>query len=453
MKKLFGRPYSFQWILAVVVVFSTTMLAANRIHLYLCSRIPGIPCIPSWPIGIVFPRIPPEIGYPNALHFGIGAVSVLLFVLGLRLLPKAGYRLLVVGLFGFGLILATTLTHGWQFGLVRATAGTGNMPQDYYQDALRISSPVEFLREFDERQAELSIHSRTHPPGAVLAFFYLHRLLGDPAVITIAIAGLATGLSVLFLGLILAGAYQPATVGRTLFLFLLIPAVQIYYAASLDALIAPLVVGACVFLFAKSRAWLVVSFFCLTLASFLSFGTMFVVPVVLAFEYWRSRRPWRSLLLIGLVAGFYLALHAFFGFNYVRSFQVASALENPDGFRLFAQPGDYLMTRAEDVGEIVLFLGPFLLGLVLSGLMKTKARGELSVLSLLAIASFCAVLITGAYRTGETARAALFLYPFLVLPAAGELATLGDENARYGRLAALVFCQALLMQLAGDYWW
>jgi hypothetical protein len=157
--------------------------------------------------------------------------------------------------------------------------------------------------------------------------------------------------------------------------------------------------------------------------------------------------------LIGLVAGFYLALHAFFGFNYVRSFQVASALENPDGFRLFAQPGDYLMTRAEDVGEIVLFLGPFLLGLVLSGLMTTKARGELSVLSLRAIASFCAVLITGAYRTGETARAALFLYPFLVLPAAGELATLGDENARYGRLAALVFCQALLMQLAGDYWW
>jgi hypothetical protein len=453
MKTLLGPPCSFRWFLGAAAGFSAIMLTGVWIHHFLCVRVPGIPCITTWPIGVVFPRTPPDIGYPNALHLAIGVASALLLGIGLLVLERTGFRPFLAGLLGFALVLATTLTHGWQFGLVRAAAGMGNMPQDYYQDALNISDPAEFVQEFDQRQAELSIHSRTHPPGAVLAFFYLQRLLGDPAAIAIAIAFVATAFSVLFIGKILSAVHPTETVGRTLFLFLLVPAVQVYYAASVDALIAPLVVGACAFLFAKPRVWFVVSFLCLTLALFLSYGTLFVVPVILAFDSWRSRRPWRALLLIGLVVGAYLALDAFLGFDYLRSFRVAASLENPDGFRLLSTPGEYLMTRAEDVGEIILFLGPFLSALVLSGLRPRGAIGGLTALSLLAIASFGALLIMGAYRTGETARAALFIYPFLMLPVAQELGSLGSGNSKYRSLAALVFLQAVLMQLVGDFWW
>jgi hypothetical protein len=58
-------------------------------------------------------------------------LSVLGFILALLILARCNYPPALATAFGLVLILGTTLTHGWQFGLVRATAGIGNMPQDY----------------------------------------------------------------------------------------------------------------------------------------------------------------------------------------------------------------------------------------------------------------------------------------------------------------------------------
>ena len=392
VKELLRRPYASRGIPAAVLLFSAALLLANRLHLYLCSRIPGIACIPSWPVSLVFARVPPQIGYPNPLHIATGIASLLLLLLALRLLARANYSPQLVTVFGIALILATTLTHGWQFGLTRAAAGLGNMPQDYYQDALQISGPLEFLRGFTDRQPDLAIHSKTHPPGAVLTFFLLQRLVHDPAIITIAIAALASILTALVLVKLLAVVHDCSIAGRTLFLYFLIPSVQIYYAASLDALIAPLVLGSCVILFSNSPKWWVASVLCLLSASFLSFGALFVLPVVAVFEVWQHRRPWRTLLLAACLLLFYAALNTAFGFNYLRSFAIASGLENPDGFRLLAEPANYLMTRVEDVAEVVLFFGPFLSLILLSAVLETGARSPLNRLSLVACGSFLLVL-------------------------------------------------------------
>ena len=399
------------------------------------------------------PRVPPNFEYPSPLHLLVGVISLGVFAVALHALRRTGYRPALAGVFGLSLLLATTLTHGWQFGFVRATAGIGNLRQEYFYDASEIGDPIEFIREFPARQAELSLHSSTHPPGAVLAFFLLQRLVRDPALIAITIAAISSTLTAIFLVKLVSAAHDRPIAGRTLFLYFLIPSVQIYYAASLDALIAPLVLGSCVILFSNSPKWWVASVLCLLSASFLSFGALFVLPVVAVFEVWQHRRPWRTLLLAACLLLFYAALNTAFGFNYLRSFAIASGLENPDGFRLLAEPANYLMTRVEDVAEVVLFFGPFLSLILLSAVLETGARSPLNRLSLVACGSFLLVLLTGAYRTGETARAALFMVPFLVLPIAGRIASMDSGSGDFRRLAAVVFLQALGMQLVADYWW
>ena len=453
MNLLLARPLSARSIPLVILLFSVGVLAANRLHHLLCLRIADVECVRYWPIGVFFPRIPPYIGFPSPVHILTGLAALVLFLVALSVLPRADYRPLLVSAFSGVLLLTTTLTHGWQFGLVRPSAAAPNVGPDYYQDALAITNPLAFISDFNVAQPDLSVHSRTHPPGAVLTFYLLQRLTRDPGMISIVIAGLAVGLTALFLRKLLSTEFDLRTVGRILFLFFLIPSVQIYYAATVDALLAPLIVGSCLALILESRWWLLVSVACLLLASFLSFGFVFVLPVLLAFDIWRFRAPWRTGVLFLSLVLFYVFLDALLRFSYPSSFLTAAHLENPQGFRLIAQPADYLMSRIEDVAEIAVFFGPFLLIMLVSGLAALKPRRPLTTLSALAIFNLFLVFLSGAYQTGETARGALFIYPFLILPVAERVARDDMTHMDYARLAGLVFLQTLLMQLVGDYWW
>lgn len=111
------------------------------------------------------------------------------------------------------------------------------------------------------------------------------------------------------------------------------------------------------------------------------------------------------------------------------------------------------MTRLEGIAELVLFMGPFLLLFCVRGLFNQGPSVGFRQLTWAVVGSFALALAAGAYRTGETARAALFLYPFLMLPVGGELEEIVSQPAGYTKLSAIVFAQALIMQYVGDYWW
>jgi hypothetical protein len=197
-----------------------------------------------------------------------------------------------------------------------------------------------------------------------------------------------------------------------------------------------------------------VSTICLVAASFLTFGFVWVLPLLLMVEVnrWAGRHSLLRLttLFIGLVA-FYLALYFFSGFSYIAALRTATHLENPHGFRLLSEPLSYFVTRLEDIAEIALFLGPFLLS-ILSRSMKRFRREytHAARLHLTAVATLGALFLTGAYRTGETARACLFIFPYLLLPI---LASAVWERAHRKWILGSVFAQALLMQLLGRYFW
>ena len=61
--------------------------------------------------------------------------------------------------------------------------------------------------------------------------------------------------------------------------------------------------------------------------------------------------------------------------------------------------------------------------------------------------------IAGAWRTGETARACSYIYPYLLFPVGIFL-----EDSKAGvserlHLASLVFIQSVGMQTFGNYYW
>ena len=121
---------------------------------------------------------------------------------------------------------------------------------------------------------------------------------------------------------------------------------------------------------------------------------------------------------------------------------------------LFVNPVNYIFTRLEDVMELTLFFGPLLILLLLRGIkIGLKFRQTLFTLSLIGIAVLFAMFVTGAFRTGETARASIFIFPYLMLPVALYLDSTGLNRERRLGLAGFVFVQTIIMQTVGNYFY
>jgi hypothetical protein len=158
-------------------------------------------------------------------------------------------------------------------------------------------------------------------------------------------------------------------------------------------------------------------------------------------------------LFIGMVVtGFLfglaiLVLKFAFNYNYIRGFLTASSIENPKGFRLLADPVNYLLTRFEDVSEILVFLSFGVLA-ILFPINWRKSKNSLSFLAAMsAIFVLLLMFLSGAFRTGETARACLFIYPYLLL----LLIDTQPDTIEY--MIVLAGAQTILMQFVGSFFW
>jgi hypothetical protein len=175
--------------------------------------------------------------------------------------------------------------------------------------------------------------------------------------------------------------------------------------------------------------------------------------VILGYEFWRYKSFARSWRIIGILIIFYLLVYQFTGFSYSQSFFLAAALENPEGFRLIADPFNYFATRLEDIAEIVFFFGPFLSIFAWLGIKKFQRQDKLLTISVLGLGTLILIFLSGAYRTGETARSAIFIYPYLMLPAASYLETITLSKKLTYTVASLVFAQTMIMQFVADFFW
>lgn len=446
---LLASIFSYKNIFLIGFGFISLVIFSNFAIRYIREDIFKLEPLPYWPIGEFWPRI------PSVMNLIAAAIVLLCFLLAIRYLPKIRYKLHYLMIFGIVLVLGSNLIQGLNMGFtIPITSGSENGIQ-YYHDAIKINDPYFFLSHFEQMQPGLLCHSRTHPPGAVLLIYFLLKILRYPLLISIAITIVAVYFSMLFLYRILLTEFEDAISKYITFLFILIPSIQIYYTTSIDALIASFLLGALYFfIYPRPLISIIGSVIFLFLSSFMTFNSLFLLPIMAGFEIIRKKSCLKTVsILLGIVF-IYLIIYIFSRFNYLNSFRIAAILENPKGFRLFTYPVNYLFTRITDIYEIFLFLGPFLGILTIKGMIIMKRNiSDISTMTWLAISTLLAMFLTGAFRTGETARICLFIYPYLLFPVATLFKNIRISSEVKNTLLFLVFFQGILMQIFGFYAW
>ncbi len=384
----------------------------------------------------------------------------MVFVYGIKSAPnlKSGH----VWLLGLALIILGNLGQGdWDTGFLKPFYASGIQ---YYHDAIKINSWTEWLGSFNESQDELLTHTKTHPPFAVLIHYWLLKAVGYHLSPVAIVFTLISSLSIIFVWHILK-VFDTPPGNRNLIaiLFSVIPAINIYSAVSLDGVILTtstiFLFGTVILYHAKKPTLLGLLSLLIGLVTtnLLTYGGVFLIAVagILALEelllYKKSTLAISLSISVGIFILLIALLFSTYGYNHFQGFLTAAALENPDGFRGLATPMEYIATRVEGVCEILLFLS---IGFVAMFFHPDRLgfswfdwrRAEVSIM-LAGIVVLLAMFISGAYRTGETARAALFIYPYLIL-------SLTKTNRRVLKnILWLAGLQTLGMQLVGGYFW
>ena len=271
--------FSYKNVFALILGFIASVLLANAIVRFINEKVAAFDCPNAWPISIFWFRI------PNLEQILISAAVLILFIILIKLFSKINYRIFYVFTAGIILVLATNLIGGWQ-GLINPVLGSGQVENEYYYDAIKIKDCFYFLSHFEQNQPDLLVHTRSHPPGAVLAVYFLLKILGNPGLASAAISVISSFLSMFFIYKILLKEFGENNLAKyAAFLFMLIPGIQIYYCATIDAIIAGLLLASLYyFVYSRTHASIIGSCVFIFFASFLTFGFLFILPVLAGYE-------------------------------------------------------------------------------------------------------------------------------------------------------------------------
>lgn len=441
--------FTRKWLVFIPLLFYATIgslhLAVRQIRYLTYIDIDNF-----WPISIFLPK---SLAWQDVITLLAIACFWWLFV---RLwFVKASLTKLI--LVGGVLIIATNLLSGIHHGFIEPIAGESVNDHQYWQDVDRIHFPVSFLLErYEFLQPNLHIHSRVHPPGPMVFIFYLRQIWDNPIFVSVVI--LAISLTIIIVLFDLLRSHVSDHIAKfTATLFLVLPATQIYFYSTIDAVICMLFIATLwAFQKASQPSWFLLTCGIFWLASFLTFGVVFLLPILLFDDWRRHQNLIQSIKLMLTTAGIYIGFYLLTGYNYLNSFFIAKSFEGQGETYFLTHPLSYTITRLEDVLEILIFFGPYLtvlLGISLLLWFKQKSLKHINSVGVVAIASLLLFFLAGGYYTGETARAALYIYPFLLIPIAWLFEHTHLSEKFQFILLNLVFIQTVLMQTFGWYSW
>ncbi|MFW9843531.1 MAG: hypothetical protein ACFFEV_03030 [Candidatus Thorarchaeota archaeon] len=430
----------------------------------------GIGLQNSWPLW-------GQLVVPSLLGLGFGIAVFSIFALSVTYVYKKEgirssiYALVLVGVL---LIIATSLIQGWETGITQTIGGSSEI----FSDMINVNGFIDFISNYEALQPVLSLHAQTQPPGAVLFIYSLYLVLGSPDLIAIGLCIIAAIISSFFMRGIFRHLFDEEHARYATFLYLILPAIQVYYLANIYAIVATLVLGVLYFhLYSDRRIAAIGTFLCLFLLTFVTFLSAFMVFFLFIYEILKAnsenetegiverlRVTVKSLqyplilsLCVGVVYGLLLVT---LGFNYVNAFLYASALENPNGFMLLASPVEYFVTRIQNILDIAIFFGPVLSVLAYRGFVilqkEATENSESSKKYNLILASLIALgllFLTGAPKKGETARICMFILPFLLIPVLTYIQRTEMSRRDKAILLLVVFGQAVLLQIIGLWLW
>ncbi len=405
--------------------------------------------------GILFPI---SVIYPNQFLWS-GFVFAFLFLLSGILAFRYSEKLNVYLLFLVAIVLVVlgNLSQGdFDIAFLQPFYLKG---RQYYADAINITDGSIWLRDFSKNLEQFQMHTKTHPPFVTLLHYWI---LNVSNIETLAIVFFAIGcLSFpLFYQILVYLGFEETRRKWLLLLFAVIPSINIYLLVSIDSLV---LTSTLIFLLGFARIFnknkidaIAFLLICVGLifTNLITFSGLFLFAFLGCISFYflltgKWNFMWLSAMTTVVFALSFLVIYATTNYDHLNTFLQASHSENPDGFRLLHQPFVYFMTRLEDIGEIFLFLSFGYMAVLFSKRLGTEVfeNNKINILFFSAISALSAMLLTGAYGTGETARACLFLVPYFLI-------LLKDINSDQFRIMFyLCLFQSFGMQMIGNFYW
>jgi hypothetical protein len=438
---------NFPWIVFFVAIFIWVAISGANFYYQLQGGFTGTG--PLFPISVI---------YPNQFLWS-GFVFAFLFLLSGIFAFRYSEKLNVYLLFVVAVVLVVlgNLSQGdFDTAFLQPFYLKG---RQYYADAINITDGSIWLRDFTKNIEHFQLHTKTHPPFVTLLHFWI---LNVSNIETLAIIFFAIGcLSFpVFYQILVYLGFEEKRRKWMLLLFAVIPSVNIYLLVSIDSLV---LTATLIFLLGFARifnqnkidavAFLLISLG-LILTNLITFSGLFLFAFLGCFSFYfvlkgKWNFVWLSLMTAIVFVMIFVMIYSMTGYDHLNTFLQASHSENPDGFRLLHQPFVYLMTRLEDIGEIFLFLSFGFLAVFFSKKngVEVFENQKNNILFFSAVSALSAMLLTGAYGTGETARACLFLVPYFLI-------LLKDINSDQFRiLFYLCLFQTFGMQMIGNFYW
>lgn len=438
---------NFPWLIFFVAIFIWVAIAGANFYYQNQGGYTGNGIL--FPISVIYPNQFLWSGFLFAFLFLISGIFAFKYAdkLNLFLLFLVAAMLVILGNFSQGNFDIAFLQPFYLKG------------RQYYTDAIAITDGQIWLRDFSKNLEHFQLHTKTHPPFVTLFHFWI---LSITNIETLAIVFFAIGcLSFpLFYKILYYLDFEESRRRWMTILFAIIPSVNIYLLVSIDALILTFTL---IFLLGLARIFhykkidsssFLLMLLGLILTNLFSFSGLFLFAFLGCLSiYFLLKGKWNfiwlSLMLTVVFVLILISIYVTTGYNHLQVFLLASQSENPDGFRLFHQPLVYLMTRLEDICEILLFLSFGFLAILFSKrpTSKTFENQNINILFFCATTALSAMLITGAYGTGETARACLFMVPYFLI-------LLKDIDAnQFKVLFYLCLFQTFGMQMIGNFYW
>ncbi len=400
---------------------------------------------------------PPIYGFVEpmwSVRDALGLVVAVAFVLlsaSLMRVDKVSRRIFIVSVVLGALVLAAAVNLGRGTAHVDSPLCTAGYPTclgtgvDVH--VLREQGIRTFVSEFPELDRSIrSPHTRTHPPGSLVAFDVLERSLGAGflTATALAAAGIATVVATYLMAQQLAGEVAARAVAL---LMASSPALLLFSYTSMDALYAgALVVSGTMFVIASRRAsepplLLFVAGALLGLATFLTYAAFFVA-LAAAIDLTLRSSGWRSAVTSLVPAalgglGALVVLRLDFGYDLLASYGAMDkghGVNRPHGYWLVGTPAVYLI-----------YAGVVLAPLGLIALLRGRLPFATALLAALLAFSALPQSLTGLVP-GEVERTWLFTLPFFAAAASTTWRDVWPRTAQSPRRQQAVVGAAVALQ-------
>ncbi|NIA16044.1 MAG: hypothetical protein GWP08_18425 [Nitrospiraceae bacterium] len=416
------------WVLAALSLGGAFLLEAGRSSERVGSQLAGHWELLRW----------------HLLAMGVFAVFLVALVTGLRRVrwfeaepSRRAVAWLLTGLVAFAFLFAgaVAMLRGGPDGIAHAY---GRQTYEYVGDIGVTSSIKTLFRDYLKVRPYLSMHAKVHPPGPIAILWALSYVIGQGA-LALSVATMAVGaLGVLPLYFWACEWTNRRVAITCCALYSLMPSIVLFTATSADILFMPFVLGT---LFLFSRAILRNSLPCALLAgvgyailSLLSFslvglGAFFaLVGLLRAWQgHWRGVAMTAAVMLAAFV-GVHVAVWWWTGFDVVACFWECKAQFYLDQANMDQLTPRYPSWVWRIANPACLF---YFAGIPVSLMFLWRLlRPEPDTKTAFAVFAATLFVLNFLYLAhGEGERSAMYVLPFLVLPAAHWL----DQAGRAGR--------------------